>query len=207
MYHHFRDVLTSGGSFWEAFFAELFASLIVLTIASFLIPKYLDWRKKPKLTIINQRSRNDTFNLTRAADNSWEATLNLVIKNEGPTTQREWFWHLIVPLELQPQITMLDATVTCQANELKSGGQRWRHYFGSSTPKEVIYSGRNLKFNYELKVKTTDQQPKGYKIYYYFSTEFGTWPRKAMDLESVIDKPEVVFGSDYLGKINLEPEA
>ena len=206
-FHHF--ILSNIGgrtdSFFNTFFAEFLASFIVLIIGSIFIPKYLDWRKKPHLIIFNALTRNKIFHLTKSQDGFLESTLDLTIKNKGLTTQREWFWHLIVPPELQSQIRSLDALITCQSEDLFSAGRKWKHYLGSSQPKEVIYIGRNLRFNYELKIKTLKREQSDYKIYYYFSTEFGTWPKNAEKIESVIENPSVLFSPKYLGNIELKP--
>jgi predicted secreted protein len=174
------------------------------------VPWYLDWRRKPHLTIINPNTRNSTFYLTKAKNNHWEATLELVIKNEKRFSQREWFWHILVPTELNPQFESIDQAITCQHNEVSVNGKTWRHYFGNSTPKEVIFPRRTLRFNYKIKIMTSQDAVQKYQIHYYFNTEFGTWPRKADQIESIALNPSIdqaiAFGSEYLGHIDLEPE-
>lgn len=195
----------------DGFFSNLLAGLIILIIGSFTVPWYLDWRKRPRLTIINPRTRNNKFTLTKTPDGLWESILELVIKNETTFSQREWFWHIIVPLELNPQFESLDQTVTCQHNLIQINGYKWRHYFGSSTPKEVIFPKRGLRFNYRIKVKTSKPDKKEHRIYYYFNTEFGSWPPKANQIESEIINQsvdqEIVFNSDYLRSIVLNSES
>jgi hypothetical protein len=210
-YHHLVFIHSGSSTFLEAFSAELIAGLVILIVGSFAVPRYLDWRRKPHLTIINPATRNSTFYLTKAGDGFWEATLELVIKNQTAFSQREWFWHIMIPTKLNPQFESLDQTITCQNNDIATNGQTWRHYFGNATTKEVIFPKRTLRFNYRIKIKTSEKEASKYQIHYYFNTEFGTSPSKADQIESIITNPDtdksIVFNSEYLASINLEPEA
>jgi hypothetical protein len=209
-YSHLLEIHSGSSSFWEPFFSELFAGLIVLFIGSLAVPRYLDWRRRPHLSVINPVTRSDDFQLTKASDGFWEATLEFVIKNQTDFTQREWFWHIFIPAELNPQFESLDQTIACQVNCVIVSGKSWRHYFGNSSPKEVIFPRRTLRFNYRIKVKTSKKERDEYKIHYYFITEFGNWPKKADQIETIamnlsIDQ-SIVFTSDYLASVSLKTE-
>lgn len=209
-FHHHLLQHSDTSPFWEALSAEIIAGLVLLVIGSFVVPWYLDRRRRPHLEIINPFTRTNKFYLTKASNEHWVATLDLVIKNEKRFSQREWFWHILIPLELNPQFESLDQTITCQCNEIEVNGKKWRHYFGNSTPKEVIFPNRTLRFNYKIKVMTNLTDPKNYKIHYYFNTEFGAWPTKADQIESIGLNPaldqSVAFTPEYLASIDLEPE-
>lgn len=192
------------------FFSELVSGLVLLAFGSFTVPWYLDWRRKPHLTIINPETRNETFSLSRSTDGFWESTLHPSIKNHTKFTQREWYWHILVPKELNQNVICLDRASTPQRNEVTVNGQTWVHYFGNASSNEVIFPHRSLRFNYMFKVKTSSKDKKEYKVHYYFDTEFGAWPPKARQIESIATNSKrdqsTAFTEDYLASFILRPD-
>ncbi len=206
--HHFQQ--TSSGGFWQAFLAELLAGIIVTILGATLIPAYLDWRKKPKLEFKNRATRTDTGLLTRAQDGCWEGSFGLVIRNDGPTSQKDVFWHMLIPEDLRPEINPYDpARVARPGSERLVGmGKNWRHFLGKI--EDPIFAHKGLIFPHEIKVKSLSRDPETYPIYYYFSSEFGTSPARAEkfhEIERALGRDaDAAFKPEYLSKLTLKPE-
>ncbi len=194
-YHSFQ--FSDPNPILSSFIGDLFAGLCILLVGTFLVPKYLEYRQKPKLLIKNRKTRDDIFLLTRAEYNYWEGSFSLAVYNAGPVTQRHWYWHLLIPEELQPNLVRAGRSET-----LVDRDRNWIHFLGSSS--EPIYSHKSIVFPHELKVKTTTRETNEYKIYYYFSTEFGTYPPNAGKLDEIVqENPERAFENDSLGSITI----
>ncbi len=211
MHHHFyrlvRPIMDGQTiSLAQTFFIELSVSLITLAVGSYVIPTYLDWRKKPHLEIVNPVNGNYIFDLTKSTDDKWEASIDFVIKNKGLATQKEWFWHLFVPLELSHQSRIFDsATGSIQHDVVSSGNKSWRHYFNTIPSTKMIYAKRSLKLNFGLDIKTSDSESREYKIYYYFVSEFGTWPRVSAEIEYAVESQNKFFNPECLAYVKLQP--
>lgn len=206
-YQHFQTVSSSGG-FLETFLAELLASLVVAVLGATLIPAYLDWRKKPKLEFKNRATRTNAFTLTRAQDGQGEGTFALVIRNEGAVAQREVFWHLLFPNELQVSVISYETGTTLPSETLQGAGRTWRHIGGKLT--DPIFAKKGLIFPYKLVVKTPTSKQTIHSAYYFFSTEFGTSPataEKFHEMEAALGRnADGLLDPEDLGKIILQPQ-
>ena len=190
---------------WLASFTgDLVAGLFITILGAFFIPAYLDWRKRPVLFIKNRATRTDVCPLGKASDGRWEGTFQLVVRNEGPTTQREWYWHLLIPTD--------NMTVSMRGNPAPAGepmegsGHTWVHFLGKFG--EPIFPYGGFIFPFELSLKTTSTTPATYEAYYYFSTEFGTSPkgaRKFADIVAAIGRDaDNAFKPEYLSRLVIE---
>jgi len=209
-YHlqHFHQAVTSS-SFSETFWAEFAASLIITVLGATLIPKYLDWRKRPKLEFRNRTSRTNHCVLTVSQDDKWEGSFQLAIRNEGPTTQRDIYWHILIPNELEVTLTPFDAREPTPGYEiLRNSRIAYKHFSGEE--KRSIFSRTGLTFPYEMKLKTPTNRRQIHKIYYYFRAEFGTSPARAEkyhEIERALGRnADDAFKPEYLSELVIEPE-
>lgn len=194
--------LVESSSVLSSFTGDFLAGALLLLIGSFLVPFLLDRRKAPLLVLRERVSKSTTLVLSKAVDGNWEGSFHLAIKNLGQTTQTHWYWRLLVPNELQPHL-VTDGITVPNEEVLAYGEMKWKSFYGDST--SPIYSLRSYHFPYTLKVKADTQKKVHQSIFYYFSTEFGTSPSKAKDIEDALNKGEVskIFTPEYMGRLTI----
>lgn len=205
--HHFYTIhsasQTFSSGFFSSFFGDLMAGLIIALLFSIFYPLYLDFRKKAKVTIINRDSRNKFFELTQSSDGQWEATLKLAIKNNGVATLNCCYYTFLIPSELNAKPNFLTGipnpevvTFDIGQEEISHNRLLWKRWYGLI--KDPQFPGRSYIYPYEIKIKV--HAKKEYKIYYYFSTEYGTYPEKAKLIDENL---EHAFEDEYLDYIVL----
>ena len=155
--------------------------------------------------LVNPATRGNTFTLPKAKNGAFEDVLEFAVQNKKDMTEREWFWHMLVPADLHPHIEFTDPTSPCQRNEVTLNGEVWHHYFGASRRADIIFPKRLLRLNHRLKVSIPPEGLESYRIYYYFVTEFGYWPRRAGRMElftmgAGTDSP-AVLSSKYFAQL------
>ena len=171
---------------WSAFFAEFFAALIILIIATFVIPRYLDWRKRPDIPLINLETGEDTFSLGETETN-YNTLLHLAIVNKKQVSLSNIFWHLYIPKVLNP---IFRNGFSCSPKIHIMNGDEWLYYNGSIPG--PLYPNRKSLFPHEIALTLEKtNEIKGYQIYYYFSTEYGTYPSKASSEHIFLKEPYV----------------
>ena len=194
---------------FKTFIADLVSGIIILIIGTTIIPCYLDWRKKPRLKLVNSTTGKSNFFLTKSEDGYPEATLNLSTLNESKFIQRNFFWHILIPGDLDSSFEGKYVT-PCSKTVVVIDGQEWSHYYGSSTDEEFILPRRSLKFNYLIKIKSKDSTINRYKLYYYFITEFGYCPSKSVKMVDLVGSPKKskksIFSPKYFKSIELDLE-
>lgn len=202
-----REVIDSSASI-SSFIGDLFAGLMITILATFLIPTYLDWRKRPILEFKNRATRNEVCILTKNVGDRWEGTYQLMIQNIGAFTQQNIYWHIIIPNELEVSFSEFNKNSPLPYEIVQGSGKLYKHFSGEE--QRPIWSKSNLTFPYEMKIKTTKKVLGQNKIYYYFSTEFGTSPRrmeKYKQIERKIGKKaDDAFKTEYLSHLLFQQE-
>jgi hypothetical protein len=150
--------------FLTAMFASLLSGVTIAVLFSLVFPRYYyKSLRKPKLFFLTRNIRERNIQLTNASDGNFEASAVLVIKNDGLETLRDFYWHLFIPKQLNPNLVPLALIKeSYQIDNIKDNeGNEWTHF--NSLTSEPLYPNSYMKFPYEIKIKTSEA--KKYKIF------------------------------------------
>ena len=90
------------GSFQTSFWGNLLSDVIVVLSLSFLFPYYyFRWYKKPNIKIFNRRNRKEIIELNHISG-VFKSTTQLIVENKGNEGLKDWYWHFLIPQELNP---------------------------------------------------------------------------------------------------------
>lgn len=169
-------------SFFSSFYSNLAAALIIAALFSIIYPRIQQALLRPKLQLLVGKKARKNVELTVAKDGNWEATLTLIIKNNGSATLRDVYYALFFPVVLKPQLpNRLSDDATIQATPLL--GSNWVKIHGII--RSPIYPKRLLTFPFQIKVKTEPTSISDWVMLYFFSTEYGMYPRGAEALNEL----------------------
>jgi len=158
-------------AFVDSFLSNFFADVAALFLASVLLPFALSWRELPKVALVNTKGRQQRFKFSKTVDEQWETTLTLNIRNGGRHTLEKYYWEIYFPhnlvCELEKAIAYEEKIPT-----LTEVGERFTRVYGYM---EVpLFTLDDIPFPYRLKIKTKEKHKA--TIYYFFRTEYGTYP-------------------------------
>lgn len=182
---------TAGNSWWSSFSAELFAALISLAIASFLIPRYLESRKKPVFEVVNKVTSKPELELNISEDKSnYNGVFKLGVWNKTNTSYRDVYWHLYIPSDFNPRFRDGDGR---NREEIKGANGKVVCFKFSGQLKEPLYPYRRTTLVKELELTfqngdNFDLNNSG--IYYSFSTEYGVYPEGSKQKNVLLKEPD-----------------
>lgn len=166
--------MTTSTAFWENFWANFSSSLLVLFIASVLIPFFLQWRELPSVRLFNRRTRRNKFEWVKKDGDEWVATVGLSVQNRGRRTLEKYYWEIYLEKGLQigfDRTVVLEEKVPTLCEE---GEKYWRYYGYMEVP---IFQYDDIQFPYTFRIYVKEKKPL--TIYYFFRTEYGTAPMNA----------------------------
>jgi hypothetical protein len=187
--------LVFSSSFLSSFSSSVFAALIAAFLFGIIFPWYLDYRKRPKLHFISRISRERKWTMKKTDNKQWTATLLLAIKNEARATFKNYYWHLLVPTALSPQpVSPLETSQP----RMELTTENLIHCYGEL--QSPLFSKSSFAFPYNFAIRS--HSPGQWLICYYFNTEFGSFPKKAKNLE----KHEIPLAKKGLGEFLITTE-
>lgn len=172
-----RYILTSNmSSFAESFLANFLSGLLLLIIASAIVPFFLRFLYRPRVELMNDDIRGFKRNRFKSqpTNERFEAILNLSIYNGGNKTLEKYYWEIYYEnatnVELETAI-IYESKVSIQ----KQIGPSYTRIYGYL--EMPIFPLDQLEFPYRLKIQKDSQKPL--RLYYYFRTPYGESPMLA----------------------------
>lgn len=165
------------------FWSNLTSSLIVATLLSILLPRYLSYIKRPKkLDFFLRESRSDSIKAIKQSTGTFKYVIEPVFRHlSGETFRDDIYWHMHIPKFLNPVVESLGPDTLPMQREEKTGDGEILMHFSGKFP-GPIFTGTTHAFHYKFSGTfelTAEQKQKNSKIiiYYFFSTEYGNYPR------------------------------
>ena len=149
--NNFVSVIESS-PFFSAFYGALLSGLIIGGLFYIIFPRVLKSLKKPKLSFLLRKSRGKVFIMSKAIDGNWEGTMHLAIKNDGRETINKYYWHLLIPSDLNPVIVDRISGVGIKPELLEDD---WSSFSGNLN--DPLFPKRNFIFPYEIKIKISSK--------------------------------------------------
>lgn len=156
--------------FWSSFLADLFAGLLILILASWLIPKLFRWREMPSVRLLDFKRRKDAFVFT-SAGTEWETSLRLIIQNRGNKTLEKYYWEMYIENGLTVELPRI-ATQPGHATIASEAGEKFTRWYGYMVL--PIFPLDDVDFPIEIKIKL--QARRSVTIFYFFRTDYGQSP-------------------------------
>lgn len=173
--------------FQTAFWSAFLSSLIIALAAGFWLNRASDLFKKPMLRFVIKQNGlyRDTILLSQRHDGDYEASFYLAIRNDGTQTLKpgQGYWHTYI-LETE------GATPFTVAGEKN-------HQRGLIS--DAVYPNSFTDIGHEWKFLIKKDHLKGAEIPYFFSTDYGYFPRSVY-VDSKTGK--VLFA--HMGQIGYE---
>lgn len=171
---NFLSPLLKFENFWANFFADFIAGAILLVAGSILLPRYLEYRKRPKLKMVFKPG------LAKNKNNTYAGNLDLGVENNGEHTISHFYWHLFVPQDVNVHFLPNSKPPTVQTNG------NWRHF--SALEESPVYPKRTFTIG---ALNVNDAPTENFRMYSFFSTEFGTDPHNFNSEMAVTSLKEV----------------
>lgn len=158
-------------SYWESFWSNFLSSLLVLFIASLLLPWAFSSRDMPSVYLANPKTRRNRFEFTRSTDDEWQTTVDLRVVNRGRKTLNRYYWELFIPKGVNYH---MDRVVDYEEKMplVKETFDRYVRLTGFM--EAPIFTIDTIHFPYAVKIKQKERHPV--RIYYRFRTEYGESP-------------------------------
>ena len=153
-------------TFWQNFWSNLFAGTIIAFLFGYLFVKWLDFYKRPKLSLvisdIKKLSEDKRIGM-------------LTIRNSGKTSisDREANYHVYLPKEVNFDPSLSIHKGIERMGHSKIGGRTYTHY--SQFNQKPIFPEREIGI---LNVNYKNNNSKAHKLYYHFSTAYGLMPKR-----------------------------
>lgn len=184
--------------FLSSFLANLSAGILLAILGYLFFPGLLRlWHKPEVRFLLRGGDRGKIFKMTKAKDGNWEGTMHLRIKNDSRSVLRQYYWHLLIPSILNPKIIGHDGGLELQSESYENSALL--HWKGKI--EDSIFIERSFVFPFEIKMKTSSSGH--WDASYWFSTEFGMFPKNAKLIETDSHK---TIEKGYLGKLEISTE-
>ncbi|MCX6715664.1 MAG: hypothetical protein NT077_01445 [Candidatus Taylorbacteria bacterium] len=159
--------------FWSSFFAQLFATLIVVIIGSFLAPPIIRWRQRAKMKfrIVNYRKSKAHNFVTGEADLS-EYILYLSVKNSGKKTVERFYWEMYIDKNYTSELVPKPPYPNHYTMHKEVGKKFTRYYGYVEMP---IFPLDAIDFVFEVRFTRPEKEIVS-NIYYCFRNDFGDSP-------------------------------
>lgn len=158
--------------FLSSFWGDLIAGLILLALASWLVPKYLRWRNRPRLLMINASTRKPRWKFTLAQNGQWSSYAKLVIRNRGNKTIERFYWEMYVKPGASVKFEQSITGNTKYSPFYVENKDNYRRFYGFI--EAPIFPLESIDFNYAIYITSEERVPVN--IYYYFKTDQGQYP-------------------------------
>ena len=167
--------------FLSTLLAGLLAGFTVATLFSIILPRYLEWLTRPNIKFFFRKyTRDDFLELSRKDDGTREGVLHIAIRNKGKATLKSYYYHLIFPSEVNPQLRSINSDQVPSKEDIGEDGKRYIQWRGFI--KEPLFPKRNFVLPFEIAVNVREGNGP-WTIYYWISTEFGMSPKAAEGME------------------------
>lgn len=164
------------------FWSSLVSNIIVVGLLSLFLPWYIAYTKRPKkLEFFFRNSGSDSVYLKKIESDEIKYELDLAIRHpSGHSFINGVYWHLYFPKNLNPITTPLELNTLPRQQEEKGISENWVHFSGKIA--NPIFTGTTQAFLYKFSgaLASNNEQGSGndkVTIHYYFSTEYGNYPR------------------------------
>lgn len=166
--------------------SSVFSGLVIAILFSMIYPRYSNWLSRARLKFVFPFDKKSVIEL-KVIPNAAGPQFELGIENNGIKAISNAYWHIFIESKKQAIFTYnLEKYEIDENNHPSSVGSvipkieklndNWWHYSGMVDG--PMFSKRKISFPYDIRWEINS--PGIYVIYYYFVTEFGVSPRKAM---------------------------
>lgn len=164
--------------FWSDFWSNLLASLVVGIMLALVFPYYLDYLQRPRdLKFQFNSTNNDILKLTKTGENklSYVFQLDLTHLRGSKSFNQPIIWHLYLPKTINPKIDQIPGSTLNYTSEVVDNafilqGKIEGPIYANSVSKLFL----NISGSFDVVPSTWN---KKIPLYYYFSTEYGNYPR------------------------------
>lgn len=192
--NHFKVLINKidESSFWSNFISNLFVVLLV----SVFLPFYLDWQKRPKSLFFTFHNTNSNNQEATVKGENYEYSFNLIINHpRGNSFSHGVFWHLYMPKFLSPSVDNMGSGKYPREEDLGD----FIHYYGYVS--EPIFEGSTRELHYRFHGSFKIDIKNIYITFlYFFSTEYGLFPRKL----SLFGSQLGIFNEQSMGELKLK---
>lgn len=175
---------------WSNVLEGLIVGAIITLAFTFWLPFLLNKLKRPDRIEIWDKNLGTQFvkTTTRESMREREFKTNLIIVNRGkiPITNG-LYWHLCIPKHI---------SVDIQTEEGRSPNVRKDEQFThiQGQIKNILFPERATSLHFELKGVLPKNPSPNDKIYYFFSTEFGLYPKSiSNEFATPVDVNDMYF--------------
>lgn len=158
-------------AFWESFWANFWSSVVVLILASVIVPFALRFREMASLRFRTYRGEKNKLTFHKTEAGNWEIELNLEIINRGNHTLDRYYWEIFIPENIGHTLSIAHT----YSDHIPMRNEKWltfKRVIGYMDAPLFPYD--TVPFQYRLLLSAKTHRP--IRVYYLFRTERGMSP-------------------------------